>query len=515
MTCRTLAVAVACVLVSVGVVGHLKAQGQLRQAAYVKASNTRAGDHFGCGGVLDGHTGNGVTISADGRTMAVGAPHESSGATGVNGNQGDASAWDAGAVYVYTLDGSRWSQQAYIKASNSGVSAEFGHVVALSADGDILVVSAYFESSGATGVNGNQADTSIPQAGAVYVFARSGSTWTQQAYLKASNTGEAGVGDQFGEGDQFGFSLALSADGTTIAVGAIREDSGASGINGDHADNSVSGSGAVYVFSRTGASWSQQAYIKASMPAPNVLFGYAVALDDAGDTLMVTSYDENQNRGAAYVFARDGSIWSQEARLQPSIVERNDSFGVSAALSGDGNTLAIGSTDEDCLTAGVNPNGCESDTMSDTSAGAAVVFVRTGDTWTEQALLKASTPGAGDWFASRLAISGDGNTLAVTAPLEDGAAQGINGNEGDLTAGEAGAAYVFVRRGTTWTQQAYAKGSNTTLGDEFGSSAALSRDGRTMVIAARIEGSAARGINGDQADRSAPGAGAVYVFAFD
>ena len=467
MTRRTLAVAVACA-VSVGVVGHVKAQGQLRQVAYVKASNTRAGAHFGCGGVLDGHTGNSVTISADGRTMAVGAPHESSGATGIDGDQDDTSAYGAGAVYVYTLNGSRWSQQAYIKASNSAVSAEFGHVVAMSTDGNTLAVSAYFESSGATGVNGNQADASVPQAGAVYVFTRRGSAWTQQAYLKASNTGEAGVGDQFGEGDQFGFSLALSGDGNTIAVGAIREGSGASGINGNQADNSVSGAGAVYVFSRNGATWSQQAYVKASMPTRNVLFGYAVALDDTGDTLVATSYDENQGRGGAYAFTRDGSIWSQQARLQPSMVEPGDSFGVSAALSGDGTTLAIGSTDEDCLIAGVNPTGCENDVISDTSAGAAVVFVRTGGTWTEQALLKASTPGAGDWFASRLAISGDGNTLVVTAPLEDGASQGIDGNEGDRTAGEAGAAYVFVRIGTTWMQQAYAKGSNTMLGDEFG-----------------------------------------------
>src|SRR5678809_1473902 len=129
-----------------------------------------------------------------------------------------------------------------------------------------MAVAAHWEASAATGVNGNQNDDSIPQAGAVYVFTRTGTTWSQQAYIKASNTGEAGVGDQLGDGDQFGFSLSLSADGNTLAVGAIGEDSGAKGVissnsPGDQNDNSQPGSGAVYVYSRTRATWSQQAYI--------------------------------------------------------------------------------------------------------------------------------------------------------------------------------------------------------------------------------------------------------------
>ena len=101
------------------------------------------------------------------------------------------------------------SQQAYVKASNPQMSAGFGHAVALSADGSTLAVSAYWESSNAKGINGNQKDESIPQAGAAYVFTRRGTTWTQQAYIKASNTGEPGTAETFGEGDQFGFSMAL------------------------------------------------------------------------------------------------------------------------------------------------------------------------------------------------------------------------------------------------------------------------------------------------------------------
>jgi hypothetical protein len=220
------------------------------QTSYLKASAPHAMDHFGCGGVNQGHTGQGVAISADGSTLAVGAPHEASGATGINGNQNDTSVFDAGAVYVFVRNGARWQQQAYVKPSNPKTDAEFGHGVALSADGNTMVVSAYWESSKATGITGDQKDTSIPQAGAIYVFTRTGATWTQQAYIKASNTGEAGTADAFGEGDQFGFSIALSADGNTIAAGAITEDSGATGINGNQADNSASAAGAVYVFTR-------------------------------------------------------------------------------------------------------------------------------------------------------------------------------------------------------------------------------------------------------------------------
>src|SRR5688572_12939655 len=203
-----------------------------RQIAYLKASNAEGSDHFACGGSLPGHTGNAVAVSGDGSTLAVGAPHESSAARGVDGDQTDNSLYNAGAVYVYVRRGDAWVQQAYIKASNSGRNDMFGLTVSLSRDGSTLAVAASWEASAATGVNGNQSDDSLPQAGAVYVFVRAWGTWTQQAYLKASNTGNKGTGDDV-EGDQFGFSLALSGDGNTLAVGAISEDSSARGINGD------------------------------------------------------------------------------------------------------------------------------------------------------------------------------------------------------------------------------------------------------------------------------------------
>jgi hypothetical protein len=482
----------------------------LTQIAFLKASNPVEDAHFGCGGTLTGHAGNASAISQDGTTLAIGAPHENSSARGINGNQNDHSLYSSGAVYAFTRKGNAVTQQAYIKASNPGDGANFGSSVVLSRDGNTMAVAAYYESSGATGINGNQNDRSIPEAGAVYIFTRTGSTWSQQAYIKASNTGNAAAGESLAEGDQFGYSIALSSDGNTLAVGAIGEDSNATGINGNQADNSANQSGAEYVFIRTGSAWSQEAYIKSSMTRPNVLFGYSTGLSGDGNTLAVAEYDADRGKGALYVLTRDGHTWSHQARIQADNAEPQDSLGYSLAISEDGNTIASGAADEDCLKPGVNPTGCENDQASNTSAGAAYVFVRNGSTWTQQAFLKASNPGKEDWFGVRIAISGDGNTVAVSAPNEDSAATGINGKQDDESAQEAGAVYVFTRSGTTWVQQAYVKASNTGAGDEFGSSITLSRDGRTMLVGARGEDSAA---HANQADNSIRDAGAAYLFA--
>jgi len=138
-----------------------------KQAAYVKASNPRAGAQFGFSAAL----------SADGSTLAVGSPMEEGAATGVNGNQDDHSMFSAGAVYVYVRGSGGWSQQAYIKASNPGPDDQFGFGVSLSADGNTLAVSAPYEDSAATGINGDQADNSMANSGAVYLFSRSETTW--------------------------------------------------------------------------------------------------------------------------------------------------------------------------------------------------------------------------------------------------------------------------------------------------------------------------------------------------
>ena len=498
------------------------ADNALRQTAYLKASNTGFGDEFGGGGTL---LGNAVALSADGTTLAIGAPYESSGSSGVDGNQDDESVYGAGAVYVYVSDDGSWRQQAYVKASNPGLADNFGYMIALSGDGNTMAVSAPYEASAATGIDGDQNDDSIPQAGAVYVFSRSGEAWVQQAYIKASNTGEAGIGDQLGDGDQFGFGLALSTDGNALAVGAISEDSAATGSDADQSDNSALSAGAVYVYSRTGTTWTQQAYVKASNPGGGDLFGYSVALSADGSVLAATAYDEDGSRagtnevqddevtgtGALYVFSLDGSEWMQEAYLKPSNSERNDAFGVAVAISADGNTVVGTALDEDGMTTGVNSTP-QPDMQINLSTGAVYLFARDDGGWSEQAYFKASNTGANDTFGARLALSGDGSTLAVGAQLEDSAGQGVDAAQDDDSAQEAGAVYLFTHDGSAWTQSAYVKGSNTEAFDEFGSAIALNGDGTLMAIGARGEDSGAVGLTADQDDNSAFEAGAVYVF---
>jgi len=528
----------------------------LQQVAYLKASNAEAYDHFACGGRNQGHTGNSIALSSDGSTMVIGAPFESSGAAGVNGDQSDNSLYASGAVYVFVRQGDSWTQQAYIKASNPGLGDHFGSVVALSRDGNTLAVGAHFESSGATGIDGNQNDDSVPQAGAAYIFTRAGGNWTQQAYIKASNTGTAAQDDPTADGDQFAYAIALSGDGNTLAVGAISEDSAPQPNGGGENDDSQASAGAVYVFTRSGSTWAQQALLKGSYVERGNLFGFSVALSFDGNTLAAASFNDRgsgrtvnaphdtraNGSGAVYVFTRRNGGWSQQAYIKGSRSELSDGFGFATAISEDGNTIAVGAGDESCLTPGIDPPGCANDILPSPNqgpgppefganiwVGATYVFVRTGTTWTEQAFIKASNARPYSSFGVMLALSGDGNTLAVSADLEDSAGQGVrtpglepflvldnldSWREHEDEAEESGAVYLYTRSDGAWTQRAYIKGSNTDAGDEFGSSVALSGDGRMLVVGAHQEDGAGTGANGNQADNSSDDSGAAYVFVY-
>ena len=192
-------------------------------------------------------------------------------------------------------------------------------------------------------------------------------------------------------------------------------------------------------------------------------------------------------------------------------------LGAWVAISDDGNTVAASAPDEDSLTTGINAvqtgHSGRIGTLDDVSSGAVEVFVRTGTKWSQQASFKASNYGIEDWFGLRLAVSGDGNMLAVSAANEDGGSKGINGRQDDRSAPDAGAVYLFTRTGATWTFQSYVKASNAEKFDEFGSGIALSRNG-TLAVGARSEDSGAKGANGDQNDNSVNDSGAVYLFSY-
>jgi hypothetical protein len=485
---------------------------QVSAIRYLKVSNPGEDDRVGIGDPLVGVT---LAMSADGRTLAVSTPHEDGGATGVNGNQHDESAWDSGAVYVFVRSGSSWMQQAYIKASNTQSSDKFGFAIALSGDGNTLAVGATLEDSSARGTNGNHADNAASSAGAVYVFTRAGTSWSQQAYIKASNADE---------GDQFGWSVALSHDGATLAVGAQSEGSGATGINGNQADNSAPDAGAAYVFARRGTTWAQQAYIKASNAQGGDRFGFCLALSGDGNTLGVCGYDEDggargvngvvdegaPGSGAAYVFVRRGATWAQEAYIKASNTIRNSAFGSSIGLSADGTTLAVSAADEDSLSRGID--GEQSSAPTDEgSAGAVYVYGRTNGTWRQQAYVKSFNIGPTDLFGIRLALSRDGSVLAAGAPGQAGGGRGFNANPEDFSAPESGAVYVFLRDAGRWTQRAFIKAPNAEAFDQFGSGVALSADGSTLSVAANGE-DGGPAIDAEQKDNSLRDSGALYVF---
>ncbi len=461
------------------------------QQAYIKASNAEQNDSFGYD-----------AVAVSGNTLVVGARLEASNATGINNNQADNSAVGAGAVYVFVRNGITWSQQAYIKASNTELGDYFGNSVAIS--GNTLVVGAHGEDSAATGINGNQADNSRNSSGAAYVFIRNGVTWTQQAYVKASNTGGF---------DSFGNSVAIAGD--TIAISATSEASSAVGINGNQSNNSAPDSGAVYIFSRSGTTWAQQAYIKASNTGESDFFGASLAI--SGNTVVVGALGESSkvtgingdqhdnsavDAGAAYIFTRSGTTWSQQAYVKASNTDAGDLFGESVSISGD--TVVVGSL-ESSNAVGVNGNQANNSALY---AGAVYVFVRNGISWSQQAYLKASNTNAHDGFGYSVAISGD--KLVVGANNEDSNATGVNNNQTNNLASDSGAAYVFKRNGSIWSQEAYLKSSNTNADDQFSYPVAIS--GNTIAIGAGYEDSSSTGINGNQSNNSALSAGAAYIF---
>jgi hypothetical protein len=417
-----------------------------------------------------------------------------------------------------------FAAQAYIKAPNAELGGdEFGYSVAVS--GDTVAVGAYVEDSNQTTITNGataSADNSASDAGAVYIFRRTGVTWTQEAYLKAPNA-EAY--------DNFGWSMAVSGD--TVAVGAFDEDSNQTTIiNGTTAspDNSASSAGAVYIFRRTGMTWAQEAYLK----APNVElggdeFGWSVAM--SGNTVAVGAFAEDSNQttitngttasadnsassaGAVYIFRRTGVTWAQEVYLKAPNAEAFDNFGDSVAVSGD--TVAVGAWREASNQTTITNGTTASADNSASRAGAVYIFRRTGVTWAQEAYLKAPNTETIDLFGDSVAVSGD--TVAVGASGEESNQTTITNGataSADNSADRAGAVYIF-RRSTqgTWSQEAYLKASNVEANDQFGYSVAVSGD--MVAVGAVGEDSNQTTItNGTtaSADNSASGAGAVYIF---
>lgn len=299
----------------------------------------------------------------------------------------------------------------------------FGHSVAISDDGTTAVIGTYYIEFGITYPIG---------PGGVYIFTNNAGTWVLQQKLPTPDMPDS---------DFFGFSVAISADGSTILVGA----QGGTGP----AETQVPG--AAYVFTRIDGVWSQQALLTAVDRQVGDHFGVSVALSDSGDTALIGAYVDdvgaNVNQGSAYVYQRSGTTWNEQAHLISTDGAAQDYFGRSVALSADGSIALIGA---DMKTIGTI-----------THQGAAYIFVRTGTVWSQQTRLTALNGGEYGWFGVGAAISADGQTALV----------GADGSGG----------FVFTGSGGVWTQQALLTDPDAAyLG--WGNSIALSADGNTALI---------------------------------
>ncbi|MFN3454189.1 MAG: hypothetical protein ACK41T_04460, partial [Pseudobdellovibrio sp.] len=404
----------------------------------------------------------------------------------------------------------------------------FGSAVSL--DQDTLAVGAYAEDSNLTTVtNGNTPapiDNSLSDSGAVYIYKRTGNNWEQEAYIKASN---AGVNDYFGS--------AVSLDQDTLAVGAYAEDSNLTTVTNGNTpapiDNSLSDSGAVYVYKRTGNNWAQEAFIKASNAGASDYFGSVVSLDQ--DTLAVGAYAEDSNQttvtngdtaapandllgdsGAVYVYKRTGSNWIQEAFIKASNAGVSDQFGRNISLNN--NTVVVSAYSEDSNQTTITNGSTATVDNSLGESGAVYVYKRTGSSWAQEAFIKASNAGTTDQFGTSVSVHQD--LLVVGAISEDSSQSTItNGVTIPVlndNASDSGAVYVYKRNGVSWTQQAYIKAANSGLGDKFGGS--VSVYGATIVVGAVGEDSNQGTIvnggtvveNNDTSD-----SGAVYVYYYE
>ena len=349
-----------------------------------------AGDKFGVA----------VSMSYDGKRLAVGA------------EENDGVASNAGHARVFEYSNSSWTQLGSDIEPDIDLGSaddEFGKVVSIS--GDYAVVGARFD------------DDAGDASGSAYVFIRSGTSWSQQAKLTAS---DAAANDMFG--------MDVSISGDYVIVGASGDDDG-----GNY-------SGSVYIFVRSGTSWSQQAKLTASDAAASDNFGFHVSI--SGDYAVAGAYGDDDGgdaSGSAYVFKRSGTSWSQQAKLTASDAAANDQFGYPVSISGD--YIVVG--------------GHRNDDGGDGS-GSAYVFIRSGTSWSQQAKLTASDAAASDAFGFNVNISGD---YIISGSIYDD-------DDGDFS----GSAYVFIRSGTSWSQQAKLTASDAAANDRFGSTVQISGD---------------------------------------
>jgi hypothetical protein len=372
-------------------------------------------------GVTGDFFGNAVAFNEDGSIALIGAEEDT---VGVNQTQGS--------VYFYTRSGVNWTQQGQILASDGAANDFFGSAIALSDDGNTAII-------GASG-DGTTAPP-MPDFGSAYIYTRSGTVWTLQQKLQASDAAAF---------DQFGVAVDISADGNTVIIGANQDDVGANNAQGS-----------AYIFTRSGTVWTEQQKLTGSTSAADDQFGFSVALNDDATTAVVgAKFDDigtTTNQGSAYVFTRSGTVWTEQQQLVASDGAQSDHFGSAAAISSDGNTVLIGATDQ----------GVE---------GAVYAFSRSGTFWTQQQRLNTSNHIPFGNFGWSVSLSDSGNVALIGAPDAD--VNSLNAQ---------GLVYIFTRSGVVWTEETFFTASDGDADDNFGIAVDLLSTGNYALIGASGE----------------------------
>lgn len=385
----------------------------------------------------------------------------------------------------------------YFKPSSTDAMDRFGSAISASEDGNILAVGAPLEDSAATGINGNATDNSALDSGAVTIFERINGAWRVQAYIKAPNSGP---------NDRFGAAVALSADGSLLAIGAPGEASAGS----DMLDDSASNAGAVYLYRRDPTGWLFEQYVKAGNADSGDHFGYSVALSATNDSLLVGAPFEASvaqgavsepgnndaiGSGAAYWFEFADAQWHERAYVKP--LRPTLAFGSVVAVDAAGEILAVTAPNDSGCATGVNGTysvGCP-------HAGAAYVFENNGEEVVQVAYVKLpNNVLPNDHFARAMALAGDGKSLAVAIPYR---------NQG----GTAGAVHVYRDGEAGWQHEAALVAENIQPLDGFGSALAFNAAGDRMIVGSIGEQGSGSGVGADSDSRDpARGMGAAWIF---
>ncbi len=408
----------------------------------------------------------GYALATDGARIITGAVHDAT-ATDPS-NLVDTSQPSSGAAHIFVRSGATWVREDSLKAPNAEGTTLFtdgdlfGYAVGIS--GDYAVIGAPFEDSGSS----NLSDNSTHDAGAAYVFRRSGADWVFDQYLKSTAPKANGW---------FGYSVAI--DGDTIAVGAPRE-------NGP----GNTGGGQVFVYRRSGTAWTLEQTLQANpTTADGDGLGYAVALQ--GDTIVagaIAGHPTVASAGSVRVFERQATTWTAKADLIPTAgAFTNDFFGCAVAV--DHATIVIGAEAP----------------IAGAGAGSAFVFERGATGWGQVQKLVPSNPSDNDLFGRAVSVRGD--LVAIGAFHEDGAGVGVAAPDTANGATDSGAAYLY-RKTSSWpaSESRYVKSFAPTAGDEFGQSVALGPD--FLAIGADAED----GSSTISPNEGASNSGAFYVF---